>query len=90
MNINSVTSLFHKAEVKVEEVASEIKADVEGVFHKAEADTSRVIHSVEVKALAVGKDITVRFDSAVGEVKRIVINGETTVEGLIAHLRGLA
>lgn len=100
-NINSTSSIkesahaiVEKAENALHEVKEAIESAVEGAEHHIEAesikDSSRIVHALSVTQLAIGKDITIRFDSAIGEVKRIVVNGETTVEGLIAHLRGLA
>ncbi len=84
--INSVESILGHSRKNIENDAKATLSHVEGII---ENDTSRVIHSLTVTALTTGKDITVRLDHASGEVKRIVINGVLTVEGLAHHLLGL-
>ena len=74
----------------VEHVEAEIKSGEQHVVATIEKDTSRVIAALHVTAVAAGTDITVTLDHAAGEVKRLVISGTTTVEGLIAKLRSLA
>lgn len=94
MIINTTESLFNRAREDVENVAHAIGHLIEGEAGKVattvKQDASRIVHSITVGSLAIGKDITLRLDHANGEVKRIVVNGELTVEVLIAHIRSLS
>ena len=52
-------------------------------------DASPLLHAITVGTVAGGKDITVTLHHAAGEVKRIVVQGDLTVESFIAKLRNL-
>lgn len=76
-------SIEHHAE----DEAQSIEQHVEAVAAK---EASRIVAALHVAAISAGTDIQITFDHAGGEVKRIVINGATTLEDLIDRLRSLA
>ena len=90
---NSVTNAIHTLENLIHEeaniVTTDVENDVKADVAKVEADVSPILHSITATPLAVGTDITIRLHHAQGEVRRIVLNGTTTVESFIAQLRSL-
>jgi hypothetical protein len=84
--VNTIESIFNSTKKTVE---NDVKAEVAHIEGEVSNDTSRLIHSLSVTTISAGKDITVRLDHAAGEVKRIVVNGTLSVEGLLKHLVGL-
>lgn len=93
IRINSTKSLKTSAKDAIKVIESLIEKPQEippGEVQEIAEDVSndgRLIHSLTIKTIESGKDITVQLDHAAGDVKRIVVNGDISLGKLISHLR---